>query len=261
MKHLTLIILIFGLLSSTCKKEKKLEEIIEDSPKTEEKNPAKTEDSKDKKGPGENSSDDIRSVNASSLYVRQEANTSSAKVLLLPYGTSLKVEKTKESGTYGGKTDFWYFSKDAGGYLFGAYLSSESLEDKKIAMDLYSENTIMEDCSSKTASSGQIKKLELYYNKAIYRRNFTEKPKLSLRGSYTVKESGFYLEFPENADENFQLSYLKEYNGFIRQEYLKLLKEKEFILDKKACVFIRNECKNSKTGKNYRIAYFCPHVK
>jgi|JI8StandDraft_1071087.scaffolds.fasta_scaffold171852_2 hypothetical protein len=65
-------------------------------------------------------------VSASSLYAREEPNKTSKVVMLYPINTPLSVEKTDHIETIDGKSDYWF--KTDIGYVFGDYLSEETLK-------------------------------------------------------------------------------------------------------------------------------------
>ncbi|WP_165782563.1 SH3 domain-containing protein [Leptospira neocaledonica] len=65
-------------------------------------------------------------VIADRLNVREAPSSTSKKVGTLPYGTYLSFERTDQIEEINGKKSFWFFSKQAKGYVFGSFLNPKA---------------------------------------------------------------------------------------------------------------------------------------
>jgi hypothetical protein len=156
-------------------------------------------------------------VSASSLYAREEPNKTSKVVMLYPINTPLSVEKTDHKETIDGKSDYWY--KTDIGYVFGAYLSEETLKKSSKKYSLLSFVGDLDDVSGI--------KLIFDFNGVTEELENTRDENYEYKGKIiSVSKNKLSLEFNgKYSDWNQQYKYLDLYfipelGGFLDSEQL-----------------------------------------
>ena len=202
-------------------------------------------------------------TNVIALYARSKPSLKSKKINLLPFGTKIKVRKTKFTSVYQGHKAHWYYEHYTKGYVFGKYIQ-KTLPKKHIEFKVYMKSISGQMCTCNCVVyrkkilltknkfkyyvyegiSGSV----YYYNpnyyvyKGIYHIN---KNKIILQSYYSYKRTKKYDSGKLISDKihrpkqkRINLIFIAYIPGFINEKDKKVLKIKEYYLDRKKKVFI-----------------------
>ena len=216
-------------------------------------------------------------VTTNGLYIREKMDFNSEIINVLPIGTEVNVQKQEKLDKYQGKESHWYKTKDANGFVFGTFLS-ETIPNGKVTYNLKNSNSYIEFTGGSTIDFT----LKLSENKARLESESLGEGGLSLleikEGNYLFKDNKLILDlktssledriFPEKSkkgipiSEKIELIYNSKVKGFLTEDSLNAMNDKEFNLQLKECRFSNEKTTKAMTcpscGDSYRhIGYFC----
>ena len=218
-------------------------------------------------------------VTANALNVRATPNINSKIICIIPFGTKIKVFKTKHKFSLNKIENYWFYYPKTKGFIFGKFLSKKRASiNKFMSLICYDSGGLMQSCAFGRTTS----KLILSNGKARYNSysqiSLSGKKIVSSVGLYTISSNCISISFKEgkkyikttsttgiiekNIKHNpfvLKLFYLNKLKGFVKQSNLKLLSNNKFSINIKKHHFISKESKaNLKKGSGIfrKIGYF-----
>ncbi len=216
-------------------------------------------------------------VTTNGLYIREKMDFNSEIINVLPIGTEVNVQKQEKLDKYQGKEGYWYKPNDSNGFVFGTFLN-DKIPSGKLTYNLKNSNSHI-DCTGGDTINLTLK---LSDNKARLESDGAGEGGFSQleikEGFYSFKDNRLLLDlktssledrvFPENSkkgvsiSEKIELTYNPKLKGFLTEDSLNAMNDKEFDLQLNECRFSNEKTTKTMTcpegGYPYRhIGYFC----
>ncbi len=216
-------------------------------------------------------------TNVIALYARSKPSLKSKKINLLPFGTKIKVRKTKFTSVYQGHKAHWYYEHYTKGYVFGKYIQ-KTLPKKNIEFKM-NLNATNGGFSAFVSSDEKIflsknkfkyfikehisvKAINKYIYKGIYRLKGS---KIILQSSYTYKKAkinptsstGSKTKISSPKKNKLNLIFINYIPGFLKERDNKVLNKNKYFLDRKYKSFISSKhLAIEKRGTDARITRY-----
>jgi hypothetical protein len=216
-------------------------------------------------------------VTTNGLYIRDKTDFNAEIINVLPIGTEINVLKQEKLDKYQGKEGYWYKTKESEGFVFGTFLN-DTRPNGKVTYNLKKSNSHI-DCTGGDTINLTLKLSENTARLESDGEGEGGFSQLEIKeGTYSFKDNKLILDLktssledrvsPENSkkgisiSERIELVYNPKLKGFLTEDSLNAINDKEFDLQLKECRYSNEKTTKTMTcpegGYPYRhIGYFC----